>query len=474
MAVALPPTAYGTALAPVPTAYAPQATALAPAPIAAPMYAPQYAQPVAADQFSDIEEEEDETYFWHYSKFALPWLVVCLLLLATLFGLTFWQHAGTIKDQFDGIPRVLVLERLADGDDEGGMPKTIRNLRITSLFFGFLGVLGAFVVFFARPKPSIRVTTAGLCALLLVVCAATAWVAFGIAMDHYEDAKQCPDNGGFTWEKCRDRTAFAIAAMGVDGVLGVMALIAAIQLSYNARAGHWRMPPRGTAEELRDQDLEAVKERKPGTMIQRNVSYVRRWLVALSLVAVLFLAIAELAFVIVLHEDREVTYVRSYRGRAASDMTGRMDMPYEHAGWSQRNSRIRYAGAGIGLLAILLNFMPFRSRTLAIIFAFIYFVAGSLCCTAFGFDAYELREADKLPCPWTVDGQSIECTKSPFIATAFFDLFTGLALYAYVVVEFIFGCSGTAQEDRAARAYGVFRLEKPEVSVPVPLQARQW
>eukprot|EP01005_Ploeotia_sp_CARIB1_P001904 NODE_80_length_1701_cov_1026.612452_g79_i0.p1 GENE.NODE_80_length_1701_cov_1026.612452_g79_i0~~NODE_80_length_1701_cov_1026.612452_g79_i0.p1 ORF type:complete len:458 (-),score=123.63 NODE_80_length_1701_cov_1026.612452_g79_i0:328-1569(-) len=399
--------------------------------------------PVIYDDDDDYWEEN-----WVYSRFALPWLVVCLVCLLILFWLTFWQQTGNIKNQWDGVPRYFVRDVVDEDDNEAGMPKNLRNLRIAAVFIGIIGVIVGFLAYFLRPKPAIRKALGAVSFLLLLVAAILAWIAFAIALDNYKDAVQCPYLYRITRAKCRSREHVAIAAITIDACVGLFALVAGVLVLINSLKGHWKLAARNWEEEQLDLRNEAPKERRPAEMIMRNVSYVRKWLTGLALFFTLLFLVAMLVLLLILHEDREKELLMGARGRAHRGLnphtTGAYyehytGGPYEHSGWPTVNTRIRYAAVAVGIVTVLLNFLPFRARAIAILFAFLYFCAAALCIIAFGWDVHTLRWVGKLPCPERILGELVECRIAPYVATCVMDFITALVLIIYLLVEFTFG-----------------------------------
>jgi len=270
--------------------------------------------------------------------------------------------------------------------------------------------------------------------------AVIAWVAFGIALEHLHQAVTCPDNFLFTHAKCIPRAAYEIVDITLDASMGTFGALAAILLILNARY-HWRLAPRTIEEEEIDRIREPVKERIPGYMVHKNVSFVRKWIVGLLLLAALIAAIGSVVFTIILSEDQNTELLRGPRGRADRSLSVNSIFPYEHSGWPRINTSIRYAGTAVGILAVFFNFMPFRSKTIAIIFGFLYFVSASLLLICFGFDVHELRRGKRFGCPLQFDGAALECFTNPFTTTCVIEFITVIALLLYIIVEyFINGC----------------------------------
>jgi hypothetical protein len=418
-----------------------------------------------AEAFLDEREDYYED-FWQYSRFALPWLLFILLLLFVVFGLTFWQQTGNIKQWFDGVPRVLQRTQVREDKLEGGMDKPLRNIRIASFSLIIPGVIIAFLAYFMRPKPGIRKGLCFFASLLLLIGAVCAWIGFGVGLAKFHRAERCDENWRFTHAKCHSRENYAITEVAIDAATGGFAAIAFVMLLFNTIKGHWRMAPRSWEEEQRDREVEAVKERAPGELIHKNVSFVRKWLTGIFLFAALIAAIVQFVFVIILHEDRDVEYLRGPRGRAFRTLDPHSIHPYEHGGWPKVNTRIRYGAVGIGIMTVFLNFLPFRSKTVALLFALAYFATATALLVAFGFDVHELRRAGKLPCPTTVDGFEITCAKSSFIATACIEFIAVVAILIYLIIEYIVFRGKVKTDEYIVRPYGVFSFEKREIQLP--------
>jgi len=320
------------------------------------------------------------------------------------------------------------------------MPKNLRNLRIAAFCCIIVGAVIATIAFFMRPKPGIRMALCGLATLLLFAGGVIAWVAFGIALEHQNNAVQCPENYLHTGSKCIRRTNYEIVDITLDAGMGVFGVLAAIMLILNARY-HWRLAPRTIEEEEVDRIREPVKERTPGYMVHKNVSFVRKWLVGLLILFAFISAVGSVVFTIILSEDASAERLRGPRGRADRSLSVNSISPYEHSGWPRINTAIRYGGTAVGILAVFFNFMPFRSKTIAIIFGFLYFVSASLLLICFGFDVHELRRTHRFGCPAQFDGAALQCFSNPFTTTCVIEFIAVVALLLYIIVEyFINGC----------------------------------
>lgn len=385
--------------------------------------------------YDDVSIEERPA-FWRYSRVALPWLLLSLGLLIAVFCLTFWQQSGDIKRWYDGVPRIIVRQSVADSKDEAGMPKNLRNLRIAAFSLIIAGVLLSFLVYFIRPKHGIRVATSLLYALFLFAGAVIAWVAFGIGIAKHQSAIKYPDNYRLTWEIPAKRMGYAIVAITLDAGMGFFGILSAVLLAYNTKAGHWKLAARNFEDEQIDRETDPVKARVPGEMIHKNVSFVRKWLVFLSLTTVLLIAASSVVFVVLLTTDLDREYLRDLAGR--NNRFGNRNLPFEIPGWPRTNTGLRYAGTAIGILAILFNFMPFQSKTITIVFGFFYFTSAALLLVAFGFDVNKMRSTSKLSCPLALGGEKTQCFKNGFTATIVLEGITVVSLLLYVVVEYFY------------------------------------
>eukprot|EP01004_Peranema_trichophorum_P002156 NODE_1302_length_2021_cov_146.669125_g1101_i0.p1 GENE.NODE_1302_length_2021_cov_146.669125_g1101_i0~~NODE_1302_length_2021_cov_146.669125_g1101_i0.p1 ORF type:complete len:601 (+),score=116.74 NODE_1302_length_2021_cov_146.669125_g1101_i0:66-1868(+) len=400
---------------------------------------------------------------WRYSRFALPWLLFCWAVLMGLLGLTFWQQAGNIKYQLNGVARLIELRDVKRDPDEAGQPRSVRGLRMGATIVGAVAVVGAFLVLFARPKLQIRNALLYFFCLLLLVSCVVAWVAFAISIANYKKQAICPTFRRFTTASCIQHKAWAITNSALDAGVGTFALFSFFLLLMVAIGNHWKLEPRDWEEAVADTQ-ERPKERPPGERAQKNVGYVKRTITGLCLLALLGVIAADTVFYILLHEDREVEPLLGPRGRAAASRNYDDPVAYEHAGWPTKNTRIRYSATAIGLLAIMFNFLPFRSKTIAVVFALIYFGVAVMCVIAAAFDIHGIRLANDLnsSCDRTWDGQASECHSGSFIATVVLDLIAFFVLIIYIIVEYF--AMQQRQCQHCTRAYGMNELEKHEAS----------
>jgi hypothetical protein len=165
--------------------------------------------------------------------------------------------------------------------------------------------------------------------------------------------------------------------------------------------------------------------------------------------------------------DRQHEHVRGARGRAHRSQNPFYQGEFEHGGWRTVNTAIRLAGCVTAIVLILLNFMPFRSRAVVMIFGFGYFAAAVTLYIAFAFDVHDLNKASGYLCPLTFDGLPINCENHRYVATAVLEFIAAFALTVYVIVEYLIkrGRPKLGPETVEA-AYGIFAFSKQEVRVP--------
>jgi len=116
---------------------------------------------------------------------------------------------------------------------------------------------------------------------------------------------------------------------------------------------------------------------------------------------------------------------------------------------------------------IFLNFMPFRSRAVVMVFGFLYFGCAVVLYIAFASAVRSLNRAKHYVCPTTLAGEQINCVNNRFVATAVLEFMAAVALCVYVIVEYFLmrGRPKIGPESIDA-AYGIFPFAKTEVRVP--------
>jgi hypothetical protein len=191
--------------------------------------------------------------------------------------------------------------------------------------------------------------------------------------------------------------------------------------------------------------------------------------------------------------DHTVIKLRSYRGRSDINFSNPAEVPYEKEGWPAGNTRLRYAWSAIGILVVIANFIPWRSRVIAYIFAFIYLCLGTLAMVSFGIDVSQLRKSRDLVCPGrayqnlhdpalenelsnilVVDDTAIgvrtdrfneipmngpiNCISSPYVATAIIEFIVTVAIIIYLLNEYVLRWSSVHSQ----RKYPWFQIREIE------------
>jgi len=376
----------------------------------------------------------------------------------------------------DGIPTYFQLQTDSDLKDEGNMPKSIRNLRCASTSVSITGVVLAFLTLFAKPRPTPRKLLSFLAAFLLIAGMSISWVAFGIGENDARRSKRCPELVLFTNEKCDKREGPAVAANILDFLLGISGITAFISLIYTTITGDFKLNREGWRQQDRDAELEPPKKNKHNIK-PHNVRKIRLAFTAISLVFVLLIASALIVFIVVLHQDHQTVNLRSIRGRTNRSFDPYSDKTWEEAGWPAKNTRLRYAYSGIGILTVLANLLPWRSRVIAYVFAFLYFSVFVLAIVSFAIDVHELRKARNTYGCATTGGNwlygvrqdalvgvnlptdlSINCINSPYVATAIFDFIAAISLLIYLFNEYIVRYKSI----HSGRKYPWFHIRKIE------------
>jgi len=422
------------------------------------------------DAMLTLEERDaiEADYRWYrYSKFAFPWLIYIIALGVAVFCLTGWQQVGgykrfsalRTKNQYldngaaarRGLPRYLTRDEETESDLEAGLPKTLRNVRIATVFIGTVGIVLIFLVLFCKPRPKPR-TAANLCLVLFLIAASVlGWIGFGWGIKRLDDARQCPWDYLRTGEKCLSRKGHATIAVVMDGCIGLGALVSAILLVMYTLSGDWRLQRTGWRERERDMESERKAQKDPEHLRLLNIRRVRKLLLSLFLLFTLIACIILAIFIILLHLDHDKERLITERG---PDMDKR-------EGWPDRNTRLRYAFAAIAVAAGLLSLIPFTHRAIAYIFCFIFFADAVIGYVVFAFDQVELRNTREL-CKTDVPfGSGVRCIYAPFVATTIIEFFLAVALTFYVFYEFFLKCCCKSRYSR--RQYAPHEVRKHDM-----------
>jgi hypothetical protein len=205
-----------------------------------------------------------------------------------------------------------------------------------------------------------------------------------------------------------------------DAGVAVFAMLSAILLIAYSRSGDWtrQFDPKliGFAE--------PYGQLQPG-MYPNGVSFVRKWIVALSLLTLIGFAILQIVFTILLVESREKLDLRDQFNRPLS---GDFTAP---EGWREGNSLLRYAVSAAAVLVALICLIPFNSRVIAYVFGFVFLAISIMSFTVFGLDVDQLSAAHDTACP-----REYACVYHEYNATAALDFIGAILLLIFIVVEY--------------------------------------
>lgn len=412
---------------------------------------------------------EEDYNWWRYSKFAAPWLFFLLLIFTLLLISTAFQQVGDLRGLKDGIPWYFQLQNDSDSTNEANLPKGGRNVRIAAVFHTILPVVIAYLTIYSKPRPNTRKIILFVCAFLLFVGSILEWVAFGVLENNNKAACRILEYADLTNQRCDSRTGIATAATSVDFMLALSALTSSVALFYTAASGDFSIPRTGWRQQERDAEKTTAPKDVYGVK-PHKVRSTRLIFTSISLVFTLFLAIALTVFVIVLHQDHATVQIRGNRGKSNLTFDQFSDLPFTLEGWSARNTRLRYALSSIAIITILANFLPWRSRIIAYIFAFIYFCVMVMTFVCFALDVYEIRNERRKGCPKRhVKNVSnlapaqlvVNCVDAPYVNTAIWDMFGAVAILFYLINEYIVRYKSIHSQ----RKYPWFQIRKIETEL---------
>jgi heme/copper-type cytochrome/quinol oxidase subunit 2 len=431
--------------------------------------------PHALDTLQERDAIEEDYNWWRYSGLAAGWLIFLLLLFVTLFTMTAYEQVGTIKALRNGTPRYYQLQVISDSDHEAGIEKMARQLRSSLPWFSILPAVLTIIVLLAKPRPNVRKILFFFIALMFLTGAILGIIAFAVSESEHETARRCPELYQITMEDCIDREGIAVAATALDFFIFISCLTAAIALVWGAVTGDFALERDGWRERERDMSYNK-KAAMPGAIKAENR---RRTVIIFILITVIFafcIGVADMAFTIVLHQDHDTVHLRSYRGRTSLEYDDPPIRFFEEPGWSARNTRLRYAWTSIGILTVLANLLPWRSRVIAWVFAFIYFCIGVLAMVSFGFDVHEMRESRKHGCPNTafdvpyafLQGEQVavlapfntrvNCINSPYVALVILEFIVTIIVILYLIFEYFLRFSSVHSQ----RKYTWFEIGRQE------------
>jgi hypothetical protein len=262
-------------------------------------------------------------------------------------------------------------------------------------------------------------------------------------------------------------------------LLAFAALMAFILVVLYTFTGDFKLLRTGWREQERDLEQEPVKPNKYNIKAHR-VRRTRLILASLALLATLAFAITLCTMLIMMSLDHNEVHLMSSRGRTSVLFDIPPVLAPEEAGWSARNTRFRYAWTAFGVMVVLINLVPWRSRVLAYAFALAYLFIGAMALTSFGLDVNEMRESRRLGCPdmpyqnLVVDNTGgidqaallaprntkVNCINSPYVSTVIWEFILTVAIIIYLLFEYVIRMRSVHSQ----RKYPFYQVRKIETS----------
>lgn len=410
--------------------------------------------PHALDTLEQRDAIEEDWNWWRYSKCACPCLLLLLLLFITLLVLTGFQQVGDMSTGLrDGTPRYYMLDSLTqDGLEAVTADKDVRNLRIAAATLAIVGVFLSLLAWFARPRPNKRKLIIWF-AVFLIFCAL---VCFAIAAIFGEnEPRKAVRSNEFRFMDGYQESRHALESLNLSLtflaiVACIMAMVALIATNIS---GDFKRLQTGWRQQERDLEFEKPRANKFNILPYR-VRRTRTIMVLIALGFLAIIAIACLTVTLVRHWDQTTVHLRSRRGLTSEAFEFPATRAFEEEGWDADNTRLRYAWSGAGVLLVLLNFLPWRSRVVANLFFFAYFAVAIMALVSFGMDIHDLRK-DHGPCPsvpysnltsgqtrlfsgqWAGNNAKVNCIDTPFVATAILEFIVVVLIAIYLLHEYI-------------------------------------
>jgi magnesium-transporting ATPase (P-type) len=348
-------------------------------------------QPVYAEEYAIPE------YAWYRaSKFALPALLFILAVAAVVFCLSIWQGQTTYKHIREGTPVIYEVDD-DDREDGVGIPEDNRNLRMAAFIVCAVAVILILLVMYLKPALKARKAAYFILGFILFVGGVLSIIAFAVDAGKVNRAVRCRTREfGNLPHECPHYRPIANAATATDLALGVFAILGTVTLI-----------------------VAAIKSGKG------LVSRTTKKMVVIFLLLTLAMVVLSFVWTMMLHEARETFY--------RDEVFGTRLYTNWKPGWPIKNTRLRVAISAAIILVVLINLIPFRSRVIHYLFAFLLFFASVPLLIAFALDVKEVSNTRKDTCP---DG--FRCTHAGYVATIFFEIFLAVVLVFYVIFEFIF------------------------------------
>jgi len=413
-------------------------------------------------------------------------LIFMLLILLLIFISTAFQQVGSIRGLRDGTPRYYQLQADSDSELEAGEDKDQRNVRIAAVVCSIVGVLLCFLVLASKPRPKARKVFMILAALILLAGSVLGYISFAMHEADVDESVRCTEFGDqqltgtitvrfYSNEPCEDRIGLASAALALDFLMAIAGTIAFLLVIMYTFSGDFKLLRTGWREQERDLEQEPIKANKHNIKAHR-VRRTRLILTSIALLATLAFAITLCTMLIILSLDRNEVHLYSSRGRSSilfDDVT-----PPEESGWPAHLTRLRYTWSAFGIMVILINLVPWRSRVLAYAFALAYFFVGAMALTSFGLDVDAMRDSRDLGCPDTpyqnlvsdttgginqaavlaFRNTKVNCINSQFVSTVIWEFILVIAIIIYLLNEYIIRMKSVHSQ----RKYPWFQVRKIE------------
>jgi len=337
-----------------------------------------------------------------------------------LFMLSIWQGNLSLKQFYPGVPRGLERAIRSDGN-EAGVPKYNRNMRIAAFSVSLGALMLIALVVYLRLAPKVRKGAYFGLAIILLAGGVLAWIAFGLDINNGSDAIKCrarelgtlePTHTAFSSEHCRNFEKMLVATTVIDAALAFFACLTALVLMFAAIKSGKALPA---------DDFEGAFEgpRRSG------VSKTLRQILVILLILTFAFGIILFVFTILDHEARDVFDL--------DEVLATRQHTTLRPGWPEKNTRLRLTASVAAVIILLVNLIPFRSRIVAYVFAFLIICVSVLALMAFSLDTKSVDSARDLTCP-----EDWDCKYHPYLATCFFDIILGVGLLLYVLFEYVY------------------------------------
>jgi len=336
--------------------------------------------------------------------------------------LTLWQGGfAALRTIYDGVPRGLEPYYNSSNGD-GGLSKTVRNVRFAAATAAIISVLIIAIVYYANPRPKIQRIFYYTACLIILAGVALGIIAFCIDVSKTKNAQKCRTDPNTKVMTCDNKAAYAVVCVVCDAGIALFGLICAIMVALWTKDETFRNTHLGDSDRELGYDNPFPEEAGLQVAVP-GVRTVHTSLIFLSLVALLFTAIMEILFSIFIHEFRERVL-----GAPWDTVSGQIQ-----TGWPRKSSRFRLATTIICMGLCLLSFVPYPNRVYVYVLAWLFLANTIMYFVMFALDVKYIRNARNLPCP-----SSVTCTFDEYNTVIVFDFITGCWVAIYLLYEFFY------------------------------------